>query len=88
MCPGVLRQAESLQLQKPPRTFMEVAPVWMPRLLQRAYEYYVPRLLMALVAIPQMGRFAVTYEEVADAMVTNLAPETAFSKKRVGIEKC
>lgn len=85
MCPGVLHPATEADSSRPPvELFVRTAPIYVPSWLLSPC---APGLLLALAILPQMSRFSISLEEVAQAMLDNLAPSTQLSRQKVGLIK-
>lgn len=86
MCPGVLHPAvvEGNPQRLPAQLFVRAAPLYIPSCLLYPYS---PGILLALAILPQMRRFSISLEEVAQALLDNLASSPQLHHQKVGLVK-
>ena len=80
MCPGPMTAASGGAVRKDLRVSVDVVPFDVPRWAGR-----LPRIGLSLLMKQRLGEVVVSYEDVAELMMANLANDGPFSRRRVGL---
>lgn len=80
MCPGPMTPAPGGAVRKELRVSVDVVPFDVPRWAGR-----LPQIGLSLLMQRRLGELIVSYEDVADLMMTNLADNGPFRRRRVGL---
>ena len=80
MCPGPMISAHGGSLRRDLRVSVDVVPFDLPRWAGR-----LPKIGLSLMMKKRLGELTVSYEDVAELMMANLADDGPFNRRRVGI---
>ena len=80
MCPGPMVPTRNGRLRQDLRVSVDVVPFDVPR-----WAGWLPRIGLSLMMKRRLGEVVVSYEDVAELMMANLASDGPFSRRRVGI---
>lgn len=80
MCPGPMIAAPSGQIRSDLRVSTDIVPYHVP-----GWAGLAPRLALSLLMKSKLPELIVSYEDVADIMMSNLLPAGRFSRHRVGV---
>lgn len=80
MCPGPMFPAQAGRVRHDLRVSVDLVPFDVPPWAAR-----LPRIGLSLLMKRLLGKVVVSYEDVGDLMMANLAADGPFSRRRVGL---
>lgn len=80
MCPGPMVAAPAGQIRSDLRVSIDVVPYEVP-----GWARWAPRIALSLLMKAKLPELIVSYEDVADIIMSNLSPGGRFSRHRVGV---